>query len=68
MTDFESTVWAAKKWLLAKNVTMWMNWNITQQDELHEAAVWLAETANGFVTDMSYGGMRLYKSERFDVV
>jgi hypothetical protein len=36
----EQNIEAVKQWLADKNTTLWMSWDLTQDDELELAARW----------------------------
>lgn len=63
----DEAIHIAKQWLASKGVTLWMNWDITQEDGLEAAAQWLVanleEFSNYFKSIPKHD-----HSRRFDVV
>lgn len=46
-TNHDKAVEVAKKWLREKHTTLWMDWDLTTEDGLHDAAEW-------FITNMEH--------------
>lgn len=64
----ELEIVAIKKWLTSKSTTLWLNWDLTQPDELEAAAqYWLAQTTE--FRDFKMHQASLFASNvEFDVV
>ena len=45
----EETIELAKRWLKSLHTTMWCNWDISSDDSLQDAAVWLIDTLDEFM-------------------
>lgn len=49
MTNNERAIETAKAWLKSKHCTLWQNWDISTEDGLEAAAVWMIDTMNSLV-------------------
>lgn len=48
-SDDEKAVRIAKLWLKSKGCTLWMDWDLSSDGELHEAATWFVDNMNSLV-------------------
>lgn len=44
--SYEDLVELVKKWLRLKGCTLWMDWTLTSESELQQAAEWVVTTMN----------------------
>jgi hypothetical protein len=49
MLNHDQSVELAKRWLTAKGCTLWMDWDITSDKDLHEAAEWMIISMNSLL-------------------
>jgi hypothetical protein len=57
-----------KAWLQAKNVTLWMSWDLTQEDELDAAARWLATQFDDWTSYRTKMAYKYANNVEYDVV
>jgi hypothetical protein len=45
----DEAVELAKRWLRSKHTTLWMDWDLTSDTDLHEAGTWFIDNMNSLL-------------------
>lgn len=45
----DEAVEVAKRWLRSKHTTLWLDWDLTSDNEVHEAATWMIDNMNSLL-------------------